>query len=223
MVPSSSITIEVLATLALSLLASSAVFWVLVRRWESHREILAFLEWGAQHGLRPPSDESDNLAAPLTALHQHRPQVIRSMSNPTLRLMQVLTAPVPHIDGTPGAGGQITWNILIRRIGSSWTATGLRPTTARRSLLDLFSLSSFPTMGANDRFTIFSADSAAARALAGSMSRSLLPPDIGLLLSGNHLVLDFSQRPFDEIEFNRMMALAEQLAEKLPVPMNAGK
>lgn len=189
-----------------------------MRRWESHREILALLEWGAQHGLRPPRDEWDDLAAPLTALHQHRPQVIRSMSNQTLRLMQVRTSAVPHVDGTPGAGGHITWNILVRRIGSSWTATGLRPTAARRSLLDLFSLSSFPSMGANERFTIFSGDSAAARALAGSMSRSLLPPDIGLLLSGSHLVLDFSQRPFDEIEFSRMIALAEQLGEKLPSP-----
>jgi len=50
------------------------------------------------------------------------------------------------------------------------------------------------------------------------MLRSLLPPDVGLLLHGRHLVLDFSDRPFDAIEFGRMLALADQLAARLPVP-----
>ena len=38
----------------------------------------------------------------------------------------------------------------------------------------------------------------------------------GLLLHGQHLVLDFSSRPFDRLEFTRMIALAEQLLAHLP-------
>ena len=34
---------------------------------------------------------------------------------------------------------------------------------------------------------------------------------IGLLLHGEYLLLDFSERPFDPIEFGRMLAVADQL------------
>ncbi len=38
----------------------------------------------------------------------------------------------------------------------------------------------------------------------------------GPLLWGNWLVLDFTKRPFDPVEFGRMLALAEQVAGMLP-------
>jgi hypothetical protein len=47
----------------------------------------------------------------------------------------------------------------------------------------------------------FGQDPVAARRLAASSLRTLLPKDVGLLLSGKHLLLDFSTRPFDTIEF----------------------
>ena len=61
-------------------------------------------------------------------------------------------------------------------------------------------------------------DSAAARVVSKSMLRSLLPADLGLLLHGRRLVLDFSDRPFDAIEFGRMLALADQLVTRMPAP-----
>jgi hypothetical protein len=93
----------------------------------------------------------------------------------------------------------------------------LRPANAKGSLLDLFSLSSFPGMGEVDRFMIFGTDSVAAKLLSASPARALLPPDIGLLLSGTRLALDFSSRPFDPIELGRMTALADQLVAHLPL------
>ena len=76
----------------------------------------------------------------------------------------------------------------------------------------LFSLCSFPRLG----------DAGAVRGLrhrlrrrprgGESFARALLPHDVGLLLHGRFLVLDFSDRPFDTIEFNRMLALADQVA-----------
>ncbi|MEA2734569.1 MAG: hypothetical protein QOE14_1020, partial [Humisphaera sp.] len=109
------------------------------------------------------------------------------------------------------------WHVLVRQLGSAWPATGLRPANQPASLLDQFSLSSYPRMGETDRFIVFGTDSAAARALSKSHARALLPPDVGLLLHGRHVVLDFSTRPFDGIELGRMVALAEQLVQHLPV------
>jgi hypothetical protein len=71
-------------------------------------------------------------------------------------------------------------------------------------------------MGDVTRFVVFGSDSHAARILSKSEARALLPPDIGLILHGQHLVLDFSARPFDGIELGRMVALADQLAGHLP-------
>jgi len=102
---------------------------------------------------------------------------------------------------------------------AAWTPTGLRPVITKASVLDLFSLSSFPGMGEVERFVIFGVDSAPARILSRSEARALLPPDVGLLLAGNHLVLDFSNRPFDPIELGRMAALAEQLVTRLPASL----
>jgi hypothetical protein len=110
----------------------------------------------------------------------------------------------------------VTWNLLVRTIGGEWPPTGLRPANAASSALDLFSLTSFPTLAGTERFIAYGTDSSAARVLSRSMLRSLLPPDVGLLLHGGHLVLDFSGRPFDTIEFGRMLALAEQLATHVP-------
>jgi hypothetical protein len=132
----------------------------------------------------------------------------------------------PGMDGLPteAAGPQIRvtdshvmmWNVLIRQVEANWPPTALRPTAKDHSLLDLFSLASYPSMIASERFVIFGADSAAARALSKSSLPALLPPDVGLLLHGRNMVLDFSDRPFDTLEFDRMLALANSLVSHLP-------
>ena len=61
-------------------------------------------------------------------------------------------------------------------------------------------------------------DPAAARRLYRSHLRALLPPDVGLLLHGEHLVLDFSARHFDALELSRMLALADQIVAHVPAP-----
>ena len=108
-----------------------------------------------------------------------------------------------------------TWHVYMRQTSLSWSPTGLRATANSRSVLDLFSLTSFPLLGSTDRFVVYGTESQAAERLSRSMARGLLPPDIGLLLYADRLLLDFSARPFDEIEFNRMLALADQLEKHL--------
>jgi hypothetical protein len=71
-------------------------------------------------------------------------------------------------------------------------------------------------LGAGERYLVVGVDKSAARVLARSSIRGLLPADVGLLLHGRELLLDFSTRRFDEIEFGRMIALADQLVANLP-------
>ena len=215
-VPSTGVSVVVLSTLLVLLGASAATFWALVRRWESHRQWLALAEWGRERGFRAQALDAEHLPPPLNAMNARHVSVRLSVGSEDTRLIQFQSAAVQQPDGTPGTTGTLVWNLLVRRLPTSWHPSGLRPTGLRVSALDLFSLSSFPLLGTTERFMVFGTDSAAARALSESMTRSLLPPDVGLLLHGNALVLDFSDRPFDEIEFNRMLLLADQLAEKLP-------
>ena len=66
-----------------------------------------------------------------------------------------------------------------------------------------------------ERFVVFGSESCAAKALAESSAPALLPPDIALIATGTYLILDFSTRHFDEIEFERLIDLARQLAPRL--------
>jgi hypothetical protein len=109
-----------------------------------------------------------------------------------------------------------TWNLLFRKMPGEWIPSGLRPARQPTSLLDELKLSTYPAYSSAERFHLVSADSAAARKLSKSLTRALIPADVGLLLWGNWLVLDFTQRPFDPVEFGRMLALAEQVAGMLP-------
>jgi len=116
-------------------------------------------------------------------------------------------------------GGEPQWNVLLRRLEARWSPTGLRPAGAEAtSILDLFPVQPFPHLGGGHRFIPYGTESASARVLANSSVAALLPPDVGLLLHGHHLVLDFSTRPFDAIEFDRMRALVDQVIAHLPAP-----
>ncbi len=95
-------------------------------------------------------------------------------------------------------------------------ADRVAPAEAGVSVVDLFSLTPFPTLGDPDRLLVCGTDPSAARAVADSFVVALLPPDVGLLLHGRGMALDFSSRPFNVIEFNRMLALMDQIAEHLP-------
>jgi len=217
-VPSILLSLKILAVLLLMLGGSAATFWILVRRWESHRESLALADWAREHEFRKAELHASNLPQALAPLASREPEIRVCLMGEGLMLLQVQTSAVRPPGGMPGSSGRATWNLLIRRLSTDWLATGLRPSEAHASILDYHSLSSFPLMGSTERFTLFGSDSVAAGTLSQSMTRSLLPPDVGLLLSGHEMVLDFSVRPFDEIEFNRMLALANQIAQKLPAP-----
>jgi hypothetical protein len=214
-------------TLAVVLGASGVTFWLLVRRATSHRQWVALSDWAKSRKFRYHPIADGEPPAPFSVMPGKRPSVRLWLASRTAELLQlrfgeqpiveaapaVTTPPVPDIERAPE-----TWHVLIRQVESNWPPTALRPASSGdvQTLLDNFGLASFPSMIASERFVIFGADSAAARSLSKSSLPALLPPDVGLLLHGRRMVLDFTRRPFDTIEFDRMLGLANHLTAHLP-------
>ena len=62
---------------------------------------------------------------------------------------------------------------------------------------------------------ILASEARGAARLAASMAGALVPPDLSLLVQNQWLLVDFSTRPFDPIELERMRTLIEQLAARM--------
>jgi len=217
----------VLFTLVVALAASIAVFFELARRWSSHRRWIVFQEWAQNHRFKLRPLERAALPAPIASLESTQPVAELSLSDDRTTLLQLQT------DTTPGSRKPeraARWNILARKLTTdgdgdgdgdgAWPPTGLRPVSSavHSSLIDLFNLSSFPSLSDAERFVVFGTETSAARTLSQSMARALVPADIGLLLHGQYLLLDFSARHFDTVEFGRMLALADQIASHVSNP-----
>jgi hypothetical protein len=212
-------------TLTVVLAASGVTFWLLVRRATSHRQWVALSDWAKSRGFRYRPIADGEPPAPFSVMPAKRPVVRLWLASPSAELLQMRFGEQPLIEPTPTSTpspvierAPETWHVLIRQVESNWPPTALRPASSSdvQTMLDNFGLASFPSMIASERFVIFGADSAAARSLSMSSLPALLPPDVGLLLHGRRIVLDFSRRHFDTIEFDRMLALADHLTAHLP-------
>ncbi len=215
-VPENAFSWRVLVTLLAVLVLSAVTLAVLVRRWTTQRSRVVLSDWAKGNGFRIGNSERPPA---LVGEFKSQPRVRASLkSDDTLLLM--LEAESAQPQSTSPSAVAPRWHALVRELPAEteWKPTGLRPAHATESLLDLYSLSSYPTMGNVERFVIYGTDTHSARTLSKSHARGLLPADIGLLLHGRQLILDFSSRPFDPIEFDRMQALADQLLAQLPMP-----
>ena len=208
--PAASTTFIVLLVLSAVFICSWLMFWILSVRSTSLRRSVLTLDWARDHGFKVHT-WGEELPEPFADLKVRGMHVETCLQKPDRMLLRLEEQP-------PESAAPIRWHLLLRTLPVAWPPTGLRPTHPPRSALDLFSLTGFPLLGPTDRFVVFGTESISARALSRSPARGLLPPDIGLLLAGPHLILDFSARPFDEIEFNRMIVIAEQLLKHLPQP-----
>jgi hypothetical protein len=230
-VPQTAFSFLTFFTLLVVLAASGVTFWLLVRRATSHRQWVALSDWARSRGFRYHPIADGEPPAPFSVMPGKRPSARLWLASRTAELLQmrfgeepIATAPAPTASASASASASAierapeTWHVLIRQVESNWPPTALRPTTSSdvQTMLDNFGLASFPSMIASERFVIFGADSAAARSLSKSSLPALLPPDVGLLLHGRRMVLDFSRRPFDTIEFDRMLGLADHLTAHLP-------
>jgi hypothetical protein len=192
---------------------SCLMFYLHVRRWTHNRLWVALGDWAGNNRFKLYRAGKVAVPPPLSDLTLPPPQTLVALTGPRTTLFQMDT---PATAAKGGVGQPQRWNVLVREIESDWPATALRPASHERSLADLFALASLPALLSSDRFTIHGAESSAARAVVASMLMALLPQDLGLILHGRRLILDFSTRPFDAIELSRVIALGEQLASRLP-------
>ncbi len=201
-------SLTVFAASAAAFAASWGMFRALDRRYTLHRRHSLLADWACERRWRfrrnrPPALPKAVLSIAVNA------KAIGGVENPDTRIIQIDTD--AGDDATP-----TRWNLLARRVRGDWAPTGLRPSGADTSFVDLFVLPAQAALSNPERFTVVGADVPAARRLAACPARGLLPADIGLMLIGDELILDFSARPFDPIAFDRMVAIADQIAAHLP-------
>jgi hypothetical protein len=200
---------SLLVSLLLVLGASSVVTWALIRRITTQRSWLDLSEWAGSNSFGIVRGRGATVPASL----------IPTLPSPRgLLMLTDAHTTIVQLETTSGGAASTRWNVLVRRTTLEWPRTGLRPSGSRGSLLDLYPLTPFPNLIPAARYVVVGDDFSAAFALAGSAVRGLIPADVGLLLDGDTLVLDFSARPFDPLEMHRMTALAEQLVAHLPSP-----
>ena len=212
-VPSTIVLLILFFLLAVAL----GMFWTLVWRETSNRPSVALAEWAraARFRSKPPED------GPPVPLAQIGPRVrmFNWLVGPRCTLAQVAIDRPAEPATAAGVSRPVPprrWNLLIWPIDQAWPPVALRPAHAANALADVIGLPPQPNESTH-RFTVCSKDQKAARDLTRSSARGLMPPDVGLVLLGRYLLLDFSDRPFDGTEFNRMIAVAEQVVAHLPV------
>jgi hypothetical protein len=203
-------------TLLVVLGASAIMFRVLVLRWTVYHRWAELGRWADENGMTLQGLNDSTLVPPLDAIKNPAPTPVLSIVSSKMAMIEMRTAHEKRTDTS-----QYTrWHAVVKKIDTPWLPTGLRPRANPSSLLDLFPLTSFPSMLPPERFVIFGTDSTAARLLAQSKLPALLPADIGLLLHGDTVIIDFSSRPFDTIELSRLTAVIDQIAANLPVVRN---
>lgn len=210
----------VMFVLLLLLGIAGGTFVALVWRETSTRRSVALAEWARASGfysnplakLRPPPP-LERFGTNLRIRHCLSSATATVVSFTTDRLPANPDAPV-DLNAAPPMPPQ--FHALIWAVKSDWPAIALRPTAAPAALSDLLHLPSQAARYGTLRFVIFSDHRRTAHIVASSRLRGLLPADIGLLLIGNYLLLDFSSRPFDGIELNRMIVIAEQIVSHMP-------
>ncbi len=201
---------KILGTLFLIAGASVAIFSMLVRRWTTRRQWVSLVDWAKERKLKLARREA----------LVHPPEPLRQLSGDldTQVRIRLDCGPVSILQfdtrSSDQPGARTIWNAIIRQTNGSRSSApvGLRPANLLpgKSIIDLFRLTPFHSLG-NDRFSVLAADGRSAAALVHSSARALLPADVGILMHGQAVLLDFSARPFDPVELDRMMSVMEQV------------
>lgn len=205
---------SIFLSLLITFIVSTMMFWILALRDTLWRARLRLHDWADDRGFvldeqhHPPHHDA------LLALEPHRPTVEMELTGGESALLRMMADALP---AHRTQADRQQWHLLVRHSGGNWRCCALRPIQAPRSIRDYFNLNDYPSVLTPERFTACGLDRRAAAALAASAAVRLLPPDIGLLLIGPALILDFSSRAFDSIEFDRMLAISDQLVRQLPV------
>lgn len=210
-----------LGVLVVALAGSWAMLWWLMRRWTRGRTRERLRLWASSRGLSPTET-----VPPLLDGTQAMPRVLVGFcsADAFVGRLRTATTPASRSPKSPAA-----WNVMMVRRGSTQAPRGacaLRPTASRVSLIDFYGvgyatpggaleLLSFPSVTVPEAFVVFGsegADVSPAVALAG---QNEVPEDLGLILTPDWVVVDFSSRTLDELELTRAWELAGKLARDL--------
>ncbi|HEX8325351.1 MAG TPA: hypothetical protein VF595_15725 [Tepidisphaeraceae bacterium] len=203
-----------LAVLIVVLALASATAVRLVRRHTQDREAFALWEWSVDKGFRrqPPA------VVTVDALDEIRDYALRA--NDHFRSRDGLTN-IYRLQTVSRGDVVQHWHALVRTVEHYSTPIALRPVAAASSLVDLMHLTLFPKLSSQTRFAVYGLRATDARDLAGSAARALLPHDIGLIRNADAVILDFTARPFDPVEFSRVCAIAEQIVASHEVNLHS--
>lgn len=200
-------SVAALLVLLLVFGVSLLMFYLLERRWTQHRGWIDLSEWAETRDFKIRGRGK----ATVPTIVGSRLPLARAQAT-----VEGKRTTIVRVETSDEAGEVFGMNLLVQQIEGSWPTTALRPMGAPRSVVDAFALSSFPTLAPPERFAVYGTESTAARRLARSMIRGLLPADVGFVLEGKTMMLEFSGRPMDAIEAERMLRLALQLVGRLP-------
>lgn len=191
-------------TLTAVLLASAWMVSKLVTRHTAGRAAFSLWEWGVNKRFRrrPPG------IVTVDALDEIRDYALRA--NEHWQSHDGLTS-IYRLQTVSRGDVVQHWHALVRTVEQYSTPIALRPAGAPHSLVDLMHLTLFPKLSSQTRFAVYGLRATDARELAGGAARALLPPDIGLIRNADAVILDFTARPFDPVEFSRVCAIAEQI------------
>ena len=197
-----------LLSLLAALGASAACFAWQTWRWTTGRPRSALADWAGERRFRLDRPPAAALPGGLGVLMAADPRVDVALVRGPVAVVRLST--------TAAAGGtRPVWHLLVRATTRPPAdPVALRPAVAAHgaSVVDLLpGLGGYPSLLPPERFVVFATDARSAKRLANAPARGLLPHDVGLLTHGPAVVLDFSRRPFDGVEFDRMLVIAEQI------------
>jgi hypothetical protein len=218
----------VLAVLAVMLAGSLAIFSLLARHVAKKHRLSVLRHWARKHGARLLEAPSrDPAPPPLKMLSPYHPRNKLTVAAANWAIVELTT------DSPPEAKGNIPrWRLLAMQSDKmdQCPPTGLRPVRHVVSFIDLFGLSSFPSLNAPEGFVLFGSEPPFAAAFASALAEvpagNLLPRDIGVLVCGQSLWLDFSGRSMEATELDRILELAGQLLpaiERIPLKQKTGR
>lgn len=198
-------SVGILLTLIVCLIASLGMFVVLVRRWTTNKFHFELGQWAGQRRfdmsekpnaelLPPPLDGSEGAGLCARRFFKSKDATIAQL---------ILTASANDIR---------VYHVCITPCCVSTPPVAIKPQREGRWVVDLFRLAPAASTG-SERFQIFGNDLSANLRISESSVAGIAPPDIAILFVGGNMLLDFTARPFDPIEFDRMLALAQQLGK----------
>lgn len=212
-VPEYSFSFLLMLLVASPLVLAALVYVGLHRRWSNPTGDVLVDHWRRENGLRRRLLRRGRLSR-LFPRPMLPPPLDRFLAGTTTVRQTLHNAQFTIVQADDANLGRL--HLLVRLTGARWSPRALRPSHATNSLIDRAGLHFYPDAAPHERFYVFAQHVRAAHALAQSAARGLLPADIGLLLTGPWLVIDFSTRPFDTTELSRLRTLADQLARMLP-------